>query len=294
MRLLWTVVPGIAIIAFAFTEIFQDLFHPTHTGSLSDWIGRTMFRILRGWPRALSSAGPLTVVLVILCWAMLQALGFALIYSAGYPDSFRLMDRENAGVSNSFWTMFYFSMQVMTTLGLGDVMPKADWLRIVVSLQALIGLAILTASVSSIVLIYPPLGRLRLLARRTTILNRAAKETGIEVISGDVENLLNDLANAVIQARVDFIHFPVIYYFHSDHRRSSLASALPRLIRYAESGSDPNMPERVRLAAAMLRAALEDLAALLSERFLHTKSNDPAVVFRAYGEDHVIREMQPD
>jgi hypothetical protein len=294
MRVLWTVVPGVLIIAFAFTEIFQDLFHPTHTGSLSDWIGRTLFRLFRRWPRALSSAGPLTVVLVILCWALLQALGFALIYAAGYPGSFRLMNRENASGGGGFWTMFYFSLQVMTTLGLGDVMPRAEWLRIVVSLQALIGLAILTASVSSIVLIYPALGRMRLLARRTTLLNRAAKETGIKVISGDIENLLSDLASSVIQTRVDFIHFPVIYYFHSDHRRSSLASSLPKLMRYAETGSDPNAPERVRLAAATLRAALEDLAGLLDERYLHTKASDALAVFRAYGEDHVIREMQPD
>jgi|SRR5579875_1413249 len=294
MRVLWTVVPGIAIIGFAFTEIFQDLFHPTHTGSLSDWIGRTLFRLLRRWPRSLSSAGPLTLVLVILCWALLQAVGFALIYWAGYPDSFQLQDRDNGGAGHSVWTMFYFSMQVMTTLGLGDVMPKADWLRIVVSMQALIGLAILTASVSSIVLIYPALGRMRLLARRTTILNRAAKKTGIEVISAEAEDLLTDLANAVIETRVDFIHFPVIYYFHSDHRRSSLSSALPRLIRYAELGLNPSAPERVRLAAATLQGALDDLAALLDERFLHTKSTDPLVVFRAYAEDHLIREMQPD
>lgn len=294
MRLLWTVLPGILIIAFAFTEIFQDLFHPTHSGSLSDWIGRTVFRIFRHWPRALSSAGPLTIVLVILCWALLQALGFALIYMAGYPDSFRLQNVDGAGASNSFLSMFYFSLQVMSTLGLGDIMPKTNWLRITVSLQALIGLALLTASVSSIVLIYPALGRMRLLARRTTILYRAAKETGIEIISGEVQILLSELATAVIQTRVDFIHFPIIYYFHSDHRRSSLASAFPRLIRFAEAGSDPSGPDRVRLTAATLRAALEDLAAVLDERFLHTQSNDPAVVFRAYGKDHMIQEMQPD
>lgn len=294
MRLLWTVVPGVLVIAFAFTEIFQDLFHPTHSGSLSDWIGRTVFRTFRRWPRGLSSAGPLTIVLVIFCWALLQAVGFALIYSAGFPDSFRLMNREEAGVGHTFWTTLYFSLQVMTTLGLGDVIPKTNWLRIIVTLQALIGFALLTASVSSIVLIYPALGRMRLLARRTTILNKAAKETGIEIVSGEAASLLSDLASSVIQTRVDFIHFPIIYYFHSDHRRSSLASALPKLIQLAETGSSADAPERVRFSAAMLRAALEDLAAVLDERFLHTKSNDPTVVFRAYGKDHVIRQMQPD
>ena len=294
MRMLWTVLPGCLIIAFAFTEIFQDLFHPTHTGSLSDWIGRTVFRVFRRWPRALSSAGPLTIVLVVLCWALLQAIGFALIYMAGFPDGFRLINHADADGGHSFGIMLYFSLQVMTTLGLGDVMPIAYWLRIIVTLQALIGLALLTASVSSIVLIYPALGRVRLLSRRTTILNRAAKDTGIDIISGDVDDLLADLANCVIQTRVDFIHFPIIYYFHSDHRRSSLAAALPRLMHFAETGSRLEAPERVRLTAATLREGLEDLAALLDERFLHTGSIDPAVVFRAYAKDHILGEMQPD
>jgi Ion channel len=295
MRVLWTIVPGVLIVAFAFTEIFQDLFHPTHTGSLSDWIGRTLFRVFRRWPRALSSAGPLTIVMVILCWALLQALGFALIYWYAFPGGFRLMNRENSqSPGGGFWTMFYFSIQVMTTLGMGDVMPKTDGLRILASLQALIGLALLTASVSSIVLIYPALGRMRALARRTTILIRASKQTGIGFVSPDAAAAIADLANAVIQTRVDLIHFPIVYYFHSDHRRSSLAAALPKLLDFAEAGAHTESAERVRLAAAVLRAALEDLAALLDERFLHTESKDPVVVFRAYAKDHVIGEMQPD
>lgn len=295
MRLLWTVVPGALIIAFAFTEIFQDLFHPTHTGSLSDWIGRSLFRLFRRWPRALSSAGPLTLVLVILCWAMLQGLGFALVYWYWFPDSFRLLNREDAHSANGgFWTMFYFSIQIMTTLGLGDVMPKTDSLRILATLQALIGLALLTASVSSIVLIYPALGRMRLLARRITILIRATKQTGIRFVSPDSAGALADLANAVIQTRVDFIHFPVVYYFHSDHRRSSLAATLPKLLEFVKAGAEIQESERVQLAAAVLRGALDDLALILDDRFLHTKSKDPAIVFRAYAKDHIIGEMQPD
>ncbi len=295
MRLLWTALPGFLIIAFAFTEIFQDLFHPTHTGSLSDWIGHSVFKLFRRWPSILSTAGPLTIVLVVLCWALLQALGFAFIYCLGYPDGFQLQNRQqHPGAMYGFWTMFYFSFQVMTTLGFGDVLPKAEWLRITSAVQALIGLALLTASVSSIVLIYPALGRMRLLARRTTILIKAAKETRIEIISDDADGLLNELATAVIQTRVDLIHFPTTYYFHSDHRRSSLAAALPRILELANAGSVPHAPDRVRLASATLRAGLQDLAKLLDDRFLHTNSGDPAVVFKAYAKDHVIREMQPD
>lgn len=292
MRWLWTAVPGILLLAFAFREIFVDLFHPTQSGSLSDYIGRTMFRLFRRRPSALSMAGPLTVVIVILSWALLQAVGFALIYWAGFPADFQLAKSEQPSPAHAFWTMLYFSVQVMTTLGFGDLLPKASWLRLVVSFQALVGFALLTASVSSIILIYPALARIRTLARRTEILTRAAEKTGIDVVSGDAEYLLRDLALAVIQARVDFIHFPVIYYFHSDRRRSSLARALPELLRFAQIGSTSNASDRVRLASATLEAALEDLARVLSNRFLHAESDDPAAIFRAYAGDHVLVDEQ--
>jgi hypothetical protein len=137
-------------------------------------------------------------------------------------------------------------------------------------------------------LIYPALGRLRSLARRTEILVEAARKTGVDVISGSAERLIADLVRDVVQARVDFIHFPVIYYFHSDRRRSSLAHSLPDLLRFAESGSKPDAPERVRLAAAALQAALEDLARVLSRRFIHARSNDPGAIFKAYAEEHIL------
>jgi len=163
--------------------------------------------------------------------------------------------------------MLYFSLQAVTTLGLGDVTPKTDWLRILVAFQALAGLALVTASVSWIVLLYPALARMRTLARRASILARAEQNTSVDVVSGDAQFLLGDLALDVIRTRVDLIHFPIIYYFYSDHARSSLAQSLPYLVRFAVQGSGPESSQRVRLASATLREALDDLAEVLAERF---------------------------
>ncbi|MGI8958884.1 MAG: hypothetical protein ACR2IV_03795 [Bryobacteraceae bacterium] len=88
---MWTLKPvaGVLILAFAFREIFQDLFHPTRTGSLSDFIGRTLFRLLRRRHSTLSLAGPLSLVIVILSWAFAQAVGFALIYWGVFRANFK-------------------------------------------------------------------------------------------------------------------------------------------------------------------------------------------------------------
>jgi hypothetical protein len=79
-------------------------------------------------------------------------------------------------------------------MGSGKLGPQGNWIRIVAGLESLIGICLITASVAWIVLIYPALGRMRTLTRRTATLVKAQEETGLEVISGDIENLLGDLA----------------------------------------------------------------------------------------------------
>jgi hypothetical protein len=61
--------------------------------------------------------------------------------------------------------MVYFSLQVLTTLGLGDYAPIPIWLRLIATFEALIGFDLLTASISSIVLLHLALGRVRTLSR---------------------------------------------------------------------------------------------------------------------------------
>jgi hypothetical protein len=271
----------------AVREVFRDLFHPSEKGSLSDYLGRTIFNVFRHSPPLLPLAGPLALVLVIFSWALLQATGFALIYWAAFPGSFQLADGRPFPEQYDFLKTLYFSIEAMTTMGFGDMLPKPDWLRLVVAAEALTGFAFLTASVSWTVLLYPALARLRTLARRTSILVHASASTRIALPAGDFGPLMNDLALGVIRARVDFIYFPIIYYFHASHAPSSLAVFLPDLVRLAEVGSKPEAPEHVRLASAALNAALDDLAEALRDHFVPGHPSDTQSVFRAYSEHHL-------
>ncbi len=293
VRAVWTAGPGVLMVGFALQEVFRDLFHPTMAGSLSDYVARTIFRLFRRSRSTLALAGPLALIVVIVCWAFLLGVGFALIYWSDFPGGFRSLAGQAPDADGGFWQMLSFSLATMTTLGLGDLLPEPDWLRVLVTIEALMGFALVTASVSWIVLLYPALGRMRTLARRTWILAKAEQRTGIHIVSDGAEQLFGDLARGVIEARVDFIHFPIIYYFHAEHRQSSLAEAVAHLARFAELGSKPEAPERVRLASSTLRAALDDLADILAERFLRIKCDDLNTVFRAYAKDHVTRIATP-
>lgn len=238
-------------------------------------------------------AGPLALVMVIGCWSFLLATAFALIYSAYYPDGFTIQGHARRGLSE-FVTLLAYSLSSLTTVGTPDLSPKSDWIRLMVGVESLLGFSLVTASISWIVLIYPALGRMRSLARRAAILVKAQKQTGISPISEHSENLLSQLTADVVQTRVDLIHYPLIYYFHADSERASLALALLSIESLARDAENVEGADHVRLHACMLDTALADLAKVLAHRFVDANEEDPRAVFDAFGRDHLARKETAD
>lgn len=289
----WPVAFGVVVLALTVREIFLDLFQPSDSGALSSYVGRWIFQVARNLKFLLQIAGPLAVVVVIGCWTFLLAASFALIYSASYPDGFALQGEPRRGLSE-FVTLLAFSLASLTTVGTPDLSPKPDWLRLTVAVESLLGFSLVTASISWIVLIYPALGRMRSLARRAAILMEAQKQTGVDAISQEPESLLAQLTEGVIRTRVDLIHFPLIYYFHADSERASLALALLTLERLARHAGKLEGADHVRLHASMLDAALADLARVLAHRFVHADEHDPHAVFDAFAKDHFAYHQAAD
>jgi hypothetical protein len=242
-------------------------------------------------PRLLHFAGPLCIVIVIFCWIFLIAAGFALTFWASFPSGFSGPRLGYEGPFERFWTMLYFSIGSLTTLASGDLVPRADWIRMVAAVESVIGISLVTASATWIILIYPALGRMRFLSRRTSSLIRAQKQTGIDLFAGNMENLLGDLAGGVIRVRVDLIYFPVIYYFRTDTEGSSLASSLLELSKLSKRASHEKCSEAVRLSSALLSVALSDIAETLSGRFLPKgERRDPTAVFESVRRDHMEKQ----
>jgi hypothetical protein len=279
----WSILLGCVVIVLTMREVFRDLFHPTATGSLSDFVASGIFNGFRHFPRFLTDAAPLAVVLVIFTWSLLVCVGFALIYWGLSPSDFKI---ESGEPRAGFLSMLYFSLEVVTTLGLGDYTPVPLWLRLVVTFEALVGFGVLTASVSSIVLLHMALARVRMVSRRISQFMRADSDLGFSFETGGTEELLLSLASDLGQTRVDLVQFPLVYYFYSDQHHASLPKVLPYALGLAEHGLLPDKPMTMQRAAAVLRLALRDLADTLRERFLDSDSHECAAVFDAYARHH--------
>lgn len=279
----WSVFLGVLVIAFTLREVFRDLFHPTATGSLSDVVASGIFNAFRHFPQFLTDAGPLAIVVVIFLWALAVCVGFALIYWGLPPSNFKIQSGQPPA---GFLSMVYFSLEVLTTLGLGDYAPVPIWLRLIATFEALVGFAVLTASVSSIVLLHTALSRIRTLSRRVAQLMRADSELGFSFETNGIEELLLSLASDVARARVDLMQFPLVYYFYSDQHHAALPKVLPFVVRLVESGMVSDKPMTMQRAAAVLQLALQDLADILRERFVKVEGRDCASVFEAYAQHH--------
>ncbi|WP_405577218.1 potassium channel family protein [Streptomyces sp. NBC_01092] len=277
---------GAGLVMVTLRDLFHTLWHPTRHGGLSRLVMTALWRLARRFRsrgRVVGLVGPLAMVTVVGMWAAIVILGWAIVYWPHMPGAFTFSPGSEAAQEPAWLDSLYLSLVTVATLGLGDIAPAEGWLRLVSPLEALVGFALLTATVSWVLEIYPALTRRRVLAIRLALLRDSDPATPqIDCTAGAL--LLDSLATEVVRVRIDFTQYAEAYYFHDGEDHSSLAATVGYAADLAQRGQAAGRPE-VRLAGDLLDGALQDLAAILDQRFLHT-GGTPTQVFAAYAADH--------
>lgn len=285
-------IAGIALVAFLARDVFHTLFHPEGRGALDVLIGKAVWGLARRAARRstepLVFAGPLIVALVIASWVVLAVTGWALMYWPQLPDGFLAAAELGADPGQGFLDAVYHSMVALTTLGYGDITPSGTWMRVIAPFEALVGFALLSASISWVVSIQPALMHMRALAGDIATLHGAAALPGTPAI-GDLSarsrwDLLRDLEERLVQVHTDLDQSPGAYYFEPRDRRNSLAHALPVLSEFAgrcRTDDDPDL----RFAGARVALEVERLARMLGTEFLGLPEADAAQIMRAYRDE---------
>jgi len=181
-------------------------------------------------------------------------------------------------------------MVTLSTVGFGDVSPDAVVLRLVSPLEALLGLGLLTASISWLLSIYPVLSRRRSLAYEINLLTDAEREIGksvLELGAGSAEAIYSELTSRLVAVERDLGTLPVAYYFSERDERFSLPAAMPALLDLAARGVDDSLPARVRLRATMLREAIDDFVGTAAEGFHGREDGSTEELLDSYRNDHL-------
>ena len=266
---------GVALVAFLARDVFLTLLHHEGRGALGPLIERGVWRVARRMSRRSTGpmvlAGPLIVTAVLVAWIAIAVFGWALIYWPQLPEGFAVTTTADLGPQDDFMDALYHSLVALTTLGYGDQIPVDTWLRVVAPLEALVGLGLLTASISWVLSIQPALIRMRSLAGDIATLQEAATVPGmpgVETLSTRARwDLLRDFEERLVAVHADLSQTPAAVYFEAREPRHSLAHALPELSHLANGmRTDPD-PE-LRFAATRLCLGIGRLARTLAEEHL--------------------------
>jgi hypothetical protein len=285
---------GIALIAVALRDIFDTLFHPHGRGVASESITRLVWRAVRAAagsraPLALTLAGPLAFSVVLALWVGMVTLGGALIIEPRLGDDYVFSSGIDPETYSGLVDAISISLVNLTSLGYGDAVATSTGLRVLGPVQALIGLGLITASVSWILSIY----------RVITLMAVVAWDATETVAAPDFEELepaaqwplISELSTRVIEVRRDLMHFPISYCFHRRDPRADLSVALPPALEVCERLAERSPDSAVRFQALRLSAAIDDLAGGANDEYFSSSCGDTEEVFRRWREDH-LREMR--
>jgi voltage-gated potassium channel Kch len=279
---------GLAVVLAALDDMFRALLYPRGSGMISRAVMRGIWTVSRASGHRFGSAvGPLGMVAVVVLWAVLLGAGWALIYAPHVPQGFSYSSGIAPEQGGRSVESVYIAYMTLSTLGLGDVVPAAPWLRLVTTLEALTGFALITTAMTWFLQIYPPLSRRRSLGLRLATLGDAELAEAVETLDASyVATVLDALTAQLTNVQVDLEQHSESYFFHEDSPRRSLARQLPIALALRDAATASPAPE-LRLSGRALAAALDQLAAALRRLVRQGEGTDE--VFRAYAAAHERR-----
>jgi hypothetical protein len=280
---------SIFLIAFVFGlvvlwEIFETLVLPrkvdrrfrlTRYYYACAWGAYCFFseRVVRRKSQAtfLSIFGPFSLLGLFVVWGISLVFAFALM-----NWSIHASFKPPAGDALAFPLYLYMSGTTLTTLGLGDVIPRSPVARLITVSEAGLGLGFVALVIAYLPVLYQAFSRreaeISLLDARAgsppaaaELLRRSARGGRPE----DLEKFLEDWERWCSQVMESHMSFPVLCYFRSQHTNQSWVTAITAILDTCalclaclEHGSNP----QAHLTFAMGRHAVVDITQVFHKK----------------------------
>jgi hypothetical protein len=280
MRIL-TLIAGIVCLFAVLLDAFQTIILPRRASGrfrltrlfyIATWRPWAFFTGRLRDPRKRESAfsyyGPMSLIFLLVMWAGVMVVGFALLfYALGSPFN-------DSTQGPGFQSDLYVSGTTIFTLGLGDVLPRSAWARELVILEAGTGLGFLAVVMGYFPVLYGAFSRrevsISLLDARAgspptaaELLRRHSFEGGEQALS----LLLVEWERWSAELLESHISYPLLCYFRSQHNNQSWISALTAVLDTSAlliAGVRGHEARQAQLTFAMARHALVDLSQIFS------------------------------
>lgn len=213
--------------------------------------------------------GPLSLLLLLLLWALLLICGFASIYFSMHSAFGDAMMGHSTGALAEFGTDLYVSGTTLFTLGLGDVIPHSLPARAVIIVESGSGLGFVALVIGYLPVLYQAFSHrevsVALLDARAgsppnaaELLRRHAFEGGHEALNA----LMAEWERWAAEILESHISYPILCYYRSQHDNQSWLSALVAILDTCAlliSVIEGTPSRQAQLTFVMARHALIDL-----------------------------------
>jgi hypothetical protein len=222
--------------------------------------------------RYLAFYGPLSLILLLLVWALGLLLAFGLLqWGIG-----SLLHTPEGGPPLRFGTYVYMSGVIFFTLGFGDVFPLDAVGRLLAVVEAGTGFGFLAAVIGYLPVLYQSFSR-REVSISMLDARAGTPPTAVELLrrhaeAGHLEGvgeLLKDWERWAADLMESHLSYPVLCYYRSQHDNQSWLASLVCVLdtcALVMVGVDGAHEWQARLTFAMARHALVDISQIFGTR----------------------------
>jgi hypothetical protein len=270
-------IAGIIVVAGVLLDVFLTVLYARMGYSiiadlLAQVVWSSVFHISRAFskrrPLLLSFGGPLIVVAVLAFWIIALICGVAMIF---HPELGTAIRSSSGATPRDFITALYAAGAAMITLGMGTLEPHSPAARLLYVFDPVIGMSLMTLTITYIVEIYNALHDRNTLALKLHLISgktgNAADLVAALGPGGDFTtsySMLAEIGAEIISLKESHNFYPVLFYFrfrdalYSVSRASLLALDTATLLSTAL-----NEKRYAWLKSAAALITVRDSAALL-------------------------------
>jgi hypothetical protein len=235
---------GTGLVLLALTDIYLTVLYPRSGHSLvSRPLSRGLWYVFRQVARSipwkrwkmhpdcerrfLSFCGPTLLVIIVTIWVCLLLSGFACLFWVALGTGIQASDGQTP---TDFAAAFYYSGYMLTTLGIGDLVPKTDLYRSLAIIEAALGFSIFTLTITYLLAVYTALSQRNIFAMSLHYQTAQTADAG-ELLArhgagGDIGHAREDISRMAtnLLTLLESHHaYPVVHYFRFKETPYALA-----------------------------------------------------------------------
>src|SRR5882672_169389 len=272
---------GVALIIVVLWDVFETIVLPrrvtrrfrlTRAFYNSVWIPWSAIAVrLRKSKRRetfLGFFGPLSLLALLVLWAVTLVFGFALLH-------FAFGSRMGLAAGHAgFFSDLYYSGTTFFTLGLGDITPTGPAARAITVIEASVGFGLLALVIGYFPVLYQAFSRREV---NISMLDARAgtPPTAVELLRrhqeaqsmGSLDQLLRDWESWAADLLESHLSYPVLCFFRSQHDNQSWLAALSTVLDACSLvmvGIDGTPKWQAQLTFKMARHTIVDIAQIFN------------------------------